>query len=42
MVTSNEYVDKYGLFLYNAMLILDNNASKITSQIFVLLANVQE
>ena len=42
MITSTEYKNEYDPFLYNAMLILDNYASKRTSQIFVLLVNVQE
>ena len=40
--TSNEYKEEYGLFLYNAIWILDNYISKRTSQMFVLLVNVQE
>ena len=39
---SNEYEEEYGLFLYNATWILDNYISKRTSQMFVLLVNVQE
>ena len=35
--TSNEYEEEYGLFLYNATWILDNNLSIRTSQMFVLL-----
>ena len=42
MIISNEYKNEYGPFLYKAMLILDNYASKRTSQIFVLLVNVNE
>ena len=36
MITSNEYKNEYRPFLYNATLILENYASKRTSQIFVL------
>ena len=42
MIISNEYKNEYGPFLYEAMLILDNYASKRTSKIFVLLVNVNE
>ena len=42
MIIRNEYKNEYGPFLYKAMLILDNYASKRTSQIFVLLVNVNE
>ena len=42
MSTSSEYEEEYGLFLYNVTWILNNYISKRTSQMFVLLVNVQE
>ena len=42
MFMSNKYEEEYSLFLYNAKWILDSYISKRTSQIFVLLVNIQE